>query len=472
MEYQNTQHTSDNLVSAHSEYNKIDLKQLWENTLLDIELNISKANFSTWFKNTHIVKIEEGVVIINVPNEFVKDWLVNKFHKLIIKTLRGFLNTVRDVEFVVKKEDKKREREYQPTTFPSTANGELPLNNFYINKDNNLNPRYTFDTFVVGSFNNLAHAAAQGVVGQPGIAYNPLFIYGGTGHGKTHLIQAVGNQIKKISPDKKIFYMTSEKFVVDYINSLGSGKANAFKEKYRQYDVLVMDDVQFLSGKEKGQEELFHLFNTLYDNNKQIIFSSDKHPNYIPHLEDRLKSRFAQGMTVDIAEPDYESRIAIIKEKAMQNKFIIEDDIVDYIANTIQGNIRDLEGTLNAVMCNSQLKRKVLTLLEIKDLIKNNTKPKKIISAKEVIKQVSKYYEIEEDSIYEKSRRKEVVKPRQLIMYILREDFNVSYPSIGSKLGGRDHTTVIHSYEKVKKDLKKDEGLVRELSQIRILLQQ
>ncbi len=445
-----------------------DTKQLWENVLTDIELNTSKANFTTWFRDTHISKIEDGVVFLSVPNEFVKDWLLSKYHRFILKALRGFSDAVRGLEYVIKKEERREEASRGPITI--SANKELPLQDYYINKSDNLNPRYTFETFVVGSFNELAHAAAQAVVQKPGIAYNPLFIYGGVGRGKTHLIQAVGNHLKKTHSGMKVYYVTSEKFAVDYVNALQTAKINSFKEKYRQYDALVMDDIQFLSNKEKMQEELFHLFNALYDNNKQIIFSSDQHPHYLSGMEERLKSRFSAGMIVDVPEPDQESRMAILKAKAMQNKFLIDDEIVDFLAQTIHGNIRDMEGALNAIICQSQLKGKTLSLLEIKNLIKTTARPKKIVSIKEVIKRVADFYEINEDSIYEKTRRKEVVKPRQLIMYILREDFRVSFPTIGEKLGGRDHTTVIHSCEKVRNDLKADEVLVQELSQIRSLL--
>jgi len=349
-------------------------------------------------------------------------------------------------------------------------NNELPLADFYINKDDNLNPRYIFETFVIGPFNELAHAATQAIIKQPGVVYNPLFIYGNTGHGKTHLIQAAGNQIKKISPDKKVFYLTSEKFTVEYINAVQQNKVGLFKDKYRKYDVLIMDDIQFLSGKEKTQEELFHLFNTLYDNNKQIIFSSDQHPNFIPGLEDRLKSRFNQGMIVDITQPDHESRIAIIKTKLVKNGIELNDDVYDFLAKSIEGNIRELEGVVNSIVCQTQLKNRKLSITEIKELIKNTSKPKKMISVNELIKIVSDFFNIETENIKDKTRRKEVVRPRQIIMYILREDFNVSFPTIGEKLGGRDHTTVIHSCEKIKKDLKIDNSLSQQINQIRSML--
>lgn len=446
----------------------LDTKQLWENVLVNIELSISKANFTTWFKDTYIHRIEDGIVHVNVPNEFAKDWLATKYHRDILNALRSYTDTIRGLEYIVKRDYRKKDGERPVQTIPDTA--ELPLQNFYINKNDNLNPRYTFDTFVVGPYNELAHAAGRAVIEKPGIAYNPLFIYGKTGYGKTHLMQAIGNQMKKLYPSKKIYYVTSEKFTVDYINALQNAKMSSFKEKYRQYDVLIMDDVQFLSDKTKTQEELFHLFNAYHDNNKQIILSADKAPHSILELEDRLKSRFSAGMVVDIPEPDHESRMAILRAKTRQNNFNLDEETLEFLSKQIEGSIRDLEGILNSIIIQSQLKGRTPTLLEIKNLIKDNARPKKSISVKDIIKKVSEYYDIDEASIYEKTRRKEVVKPRQLIMYLLREDFHISYPTIGQKLGGRDHTTVIHSCEKVKNDLKTDNHLVQELSQLRMLI--
>lgn len=444
--------------------------QLWEFTLRDLENELSRANFSTWFKNTAIVKNEDGMVVVGVPNEFVKDWLQNKFHKMILRSLRNLSEHVRGVEYsVCKVEEKKTEKQLEASAIlPLRA--ELPLADLYINREDGLNPRYTLDNFVIGAFNELAHAAAQAILKKVGTnVYNPFFIYGNTGLGKTHLIQAVGNEIKRLHAGKRVFYTTSEKFSVDYINSVGQGiKAMAaFKEKYRKYDLLIMDDIQFLSNKEKTQEELFHIFNELYHNNKQIIFSSDKHPHYIPALEDRLKSRFSAGMIVDVQEPEYESRLAILRAKAQTQKFFPPDEVIEYLASSVQGNIRELEGLLNGIIMQSQLKQRNLTLAEIKPFIKNTTKPKKLLSVKEVVKIICDFYNIEESYVYEKTRRKEVVKPRQIAMFILREDFNISYPTIGQKLGGRDHTTVMHSCEKVKCDIKNDLSLMQEIDRIR-----
>lgn len=445
----------------------MDYKQLWQSVLVEIELGISSANFATWFKDTRIVKEEGGVVVLSVPNAFVKEWLLNKYHNLILRSLRNLENSVHAVEYVVNKEESRRKEEKKG---PETHTKELPLPETQINRDDNLNPRYTFDSFIVGPFNELAHAAAQAVIKKPGIMYNPLFIYGSTGHGKTHLIQAIGNHLKATNPGKRVYYLTSEQFGQECMNAIQNNKMTVFKDKYRKYDILIVDDIQFFSEKQKFQEELFHLFNTLYDNNKQIIFSSDKHPYFINGLEERLKSRLSAGMTIDIPPPDKESRMAIISAKSAQLGVPLSQEIVDYLAHTINGNIRELEGVINTLLCHSQLKNKEINMIDVRNYIKNNVKPKKNIAIKDVVKIVSDFYNIKEESIYEKTRHKEVIRPRQIIMYILREDFNISYPSIGQKLGGRDHTTVIHSCEKIKIDIKKDQTLMDEVGQIRNLL--
>lgn len=448
----------------------IDNKRLWDTALVEIETTVSKANFNTWFKNTRIVKEDAGTIFIGVPNEFVKDWLYKKYHKLIAKTLRDAYEHLRAVEYIIAKHEMKGDQEpVREQTIIINNNKELPLADLYINKEDNLNPKYTFDNFIVGSFNELAHAASQAIIQNPGANYNPFFIYGPTGLGKTHLIQAVGNEIKKKYPDKKVHYVSFEKFSNDFITAVQNKTIGAFKEKYRKYDMLVIDDIQFITGKEKTQDELFHLFNTLYEKNKQIVFSSDKHPNFIVGLEDRLKSRFSAGMIVDVQEPDYESRMAILKAKLRAGGIEIGDEIVEYLATSIQGNIRELEGTLNSIICQIQLKNRGLSVPEVKSLIKNNIRPKKNVAVKDVVKIISDFFSIEENAIYEKTRRKEIVKARQMTMYILREDFNVSYPSIGQKLGGKDHTTVIHSCLKIKTDLKNNPLLVQELEQIRAL---
>ena len=445
----------------------MDTKQLWKTCLIEIETGVSKANFSTWFKNTCILKEDAGIIYVGVPNEFVRDWLKNKYHKLITKTIADAYENMRGVEYIITKMEATKQE--LPKLNEPYINKELPLKDLYINPEDNLNPRYQFNSFIVGTFNELAYAASQAIIESPGTKYNPFFVYGGTGLGKTHLIQAVGNSIKEKYPNKKVHYMTLEKFATDFINSLQGNKANSFKEKYRKYDLLIIDDIQFIGKMEKIQEELFHTFNTFHENNKQIIFSSDKHPNYIPELADRLKSRFAAGMIVDVSEPEYESRLAILKVKLQEMNIELDKEIVEYVASVIQGNIRELEGSLNTIICQYRLKNKPLSISEIKNLLKNSIKPKKNVAIKDVVKTVSEHYGLEESSIYEKTRRKEIVKARQVVMYLFREDFNVSYPLIGQKLGGKDHTTVIHSYLKIKTDLKNDPQLLQELEQIRVM---
>ncbi|MBP6905006.1 MAG: chromosomal replication initiator protein DnaA, partial [Candidatus Pacebacteria bacterium] len=413
--------------------------QLWDTCLQEIEPQVTKANFTTWFKNTAISKEEGGIIYVTVPNEFVREWMITKYQKLILKTIVDHLDHIRGVEFIIGHTTPVQ----QPVKTPIVAEGhsELPMQNVYINRDDNLNPRYTFDRFIVGPFNELAYAAAQAVVKNPQNAYNPLFFYSASGLGKTHLIQAVGNELKKLFPEKRVLYTTAEKFSNDYVSSVQNNKPIVFREKYRKFDVLIIDDIQFVSGKEGTQTELFHLFNTLYEQGKNIIFSSDKHPNHIIGLEDRLKTRFNAGMTIDIQEPDLESRLAIVREKSAQLPHPLDGEVLLYIASVVTGSIRELEGVLNVISVHAEVKQKPISLTEVKVLIKNSVKPKKIVSINTVVKQISEYYNLDERVIYEKTRRKEIVKARQVIMFILREDFNESYPSIGLKLGGKDHTT-------------------------------
>ena len=443
-------------------------RELWEYILTQIELSISPANFNTWFRNSFIVKIgEDGVIFIGVPSQFFKDWYLKKFHTLLLKIVRDVSYEFRNIEYLIVKDERRKEPKETKNVRGAI---ELPLDEFYINKSDNLNPRYTFDTFVIGSFNNLAYVAAQAALERPGITYNPLFVYGETGRGKTHLIQAIGNNFKKQYPGRKVFYLTSEKFVVDYTDSVQAGTANRFKDKYRQYDLLIMDDVQFLSKKEKTQEELFHLFNALHDTNKQIVFSSDRAPVAIPDIAERLKGRLASGMAVDIGEPDTESRMAIVQKKSAQHGVMLSDEVIEYVATSMTGSIRELEGMVNSMVCHAQVKGVAPDITEVRQSLRSFTRPQKNISVKNVVDKVAEFYGIDEGSIYEKTRRREVVRPRQGIMYILREDFSISYPTIGTKLGGRDHTTVIHSCEKIKREVVVDSDLAKEIQNIRTLL--
>lgn len=441
------------------------MPRVWQQCLEEIESQLTKASFTTWFKHVHFNKEEDGIVFIAVPNEFVREWMMTKYQKIILKSIVEHIDHIRGVEFIIGQVASPAIEQ------PQIENvSELPLQNLYINRDDNLNPRYTFDRFIVGPFNELAYAAAQAVVRQPQSTYNnPLFIYGNSGLGKTHMIQGVGNELKKLFPEKRVLYTTAEKFSNDYVSSVQNNRPLVFREKYRKFDVLILDDIQFISGKEQTQNELFHLFNTLYEQGKNIIFSSDKHPNHIIGLEDRLKTRFNAGMTIDIQEPDLESRLAIVREKSGNALHHLDEEVLLYVASVVTGSIRELEGVLNIISMHADVKQKPITLSEVKNLIKHSVKPKKIVSIDTVVKSISEYYNLDQQVIYEKTRRKEIVKARQVIMFILREDFNESYPSIGAKLGGKDHTTVIHSYEKIKSELITNPHLIKELEDIRIM---
>ncbi len=447
----------------------MDYKQIWDMALSRIELELSRVNFNTWFKNTQIINYKDGIIFIGVPNDFVKEWLYQKHHKFILRILREIHEEVRGVDFHTVKLETLQKKALQAKNKIIDSTNSLPLQDLYINKDDGLNQKYTFNNFIIGSFNELAYAASQAIIKNPGIVYNPLFIYGNTGLGKTHLIQAIGNTIKNTYSDKKVFYTSLEKFYLEFISSINSQKINHFKEKYKKYDVFIMDDIQFINGKEKTQDELFYLFNSLHNDNKQIIFSSDKHPNFIVGLEDRLKSRFSQGMIVDVSIPDYESRVNILLSK-IKNIERVEDGVVEYVAENIVGNIRELEGIINYIQAQIELFDQKVTLINIKNLIKNNVRTKKSISIPDVVKVISEYYNIQPQLVYSKTRRKDVVKTRQIIMYILREYFDISYPVIGEKLGGKDHTTVIHSYEKIKRSLKENPVINKEIEEINNIL--
>ena len=446
-----------------------DFSKMWQTALIEIQSGVSQANFSTWFKETNIIREEDGVVYLGVPNSFTQEWLHKKFHNSILRILRQLNDHVRALEYIIIKDDAQKRGEMNKKLL-SAQTISMPLQDFYINKEDNLNPRYTFENFVVGPFNELAHAASQAVIKSPGMVYNPLFVYGSTGRGKTHLIQAIGNQIKTSFPNKKVYYLTSEKFGSEFFVAIQEGKVQPFKDKYRKYDVIIMDDVQFFSNKEKFQEELFHFFNTFHDTGRQLIFSSDRHPNVIPGLEDRLRGRFSVGMIVDIPEPDNESRNAIVKTKCATHSISLPEEAIGLITEAISDNIREIEGIINVIACQTQLRNRELTVNEVKNILKNSSKPKKTVMIKDVVKVVSEFYNIDEESIYNKTRRKEVVRPRQVIIFLLREDFGVSFPSIGEKLGGRDHTTAIHSYEKIKGEIKTDTVLEQEINQLRSML--
>ena len=452
-------------------------QELWQSVLTKLELDISRPSFLTWFQETGIKDIENGVVTVFVPNGFAREWLQNKYHKSILHVLRAISTDIRDITYIIgrpegailtsslKDQAAKRKRVMIPISFTDETQ---VLKDISVNPITNLNPRYTFDTFIVGSFNELAHAAAQSVIKNPGTVYNPLFIYGGVGLGKTHLIQAIGNEILKQNTSYKIRYVPAERYMGEIVDALRNQSMNRLKEKYREVDVLILDDVQFLAGKEKMQEEFFHTFNALYEKNKQIIISSDRPPQAIATLEERLRSRFEGGMTADVSLPDVETRLLILKIKTDIKKISIPEDVLVFIADKIKNNIRELEGALNRVIIASKLSNSPITVeIAKKSILSHAASPKKFISAKKIVKAVADFYDIDERDLMHRSRKKDVVKPRQIAMYLMREELKSSYPTIGERLGGRDHTTAIHSCEKIGHDLLTNSELEEEIQAIR-----
>jgi chromosomal replication initiator protein len=446
-------------------------EKIWKRALAEIELSISRPSFLTWFQNTSIAEQNNDIIVVNVPNTFVKEWLSSKYHKIIIKALRALSPAIRNVEYVIYSQPINNQKivSYNKA-ISKDSNEQLEFDEINIDKTANLNPRYTFNNFIVGSFNELAYAASQAITKNLAASYNPLFIYGGTGLGKTHLLQAIGNKVKQDNPKAKIHYLTSEKFANEYVTAMQNNAIPAFKEKYRQHDLLIIDDVQFFSAKFKFQEEFFYIFNALYEANKQIVFSSDRPPKTIPELEERLRSRFEGGMLAAITPPEYEARKAILQAKAAQKELTISEEILEYIANNIQSNIRELEGALQSVLAQSKLLGKIPSLQEAREVLQKNIKARKKTTIVQLIKTVAEFYNISEKDIFEKTRKKQIVLPRQIAMYLLREDFNSSYPYIGEKFGGKDHTTVIHAYEKISNDVKINEKLRDDVRQIRELI--
>jgi chromosomal replication initiator protein len=453
----------------------MNIKELWEAALGEIKLNISKANYLTWLKDTFILDVKDDTVFIGVPSSFTKEWLENKYHKQILHALYGLDPKIKKIEYLVttnknslKKIETKKTKRSSTISKLSVLDEQLEFN---IDSETNLNPKYLFENFIVGTNNELANAAALAVVENLGKKYNPLFIYGGVGLGKTHLLQAIGNELRKGKKKLKILYATSEKFTDDLVNAIRNQKMTEFKKSFRNLDLLLIDDVQFIAGKDKTQEELFHTFNTLYGKNKQIVFTSDRPPKSIPSIEERLRSRFEGGMIADIGYPDFETRLAILENKSQDISHLINDDILKYIAEAIPRNVRELEGALNRVIAHARLKNSPISLEETKkilSLILN--KSNKYISPKEVIKKIVSFYDLKEDDILGHSRKKELVKPRQIVMYLLREELRYSYTSIAEKLGNRDHTTVIHAYKKISSEIEKNPVFCQEITILKEML--
>lgn len=489
-----------------------DYANLWRIALGEIEVSVSKANFTTWFKNVTLLRRDGGLVVILTPNIFTREWLENKYHAVILSALQHIDQTIVGVRYEISSRFATEARTVQHATvvirkrqqvdavsspsdalLPATESTPLPeeqsarhpserrhpaqasavaphTNGGTWDVESNLNGRYTFDTFVVGAHNELAYAATQAVARRPGSAYNPLFIYGGVGLGKTHLLQAIGNTITARGL-LRVRYVTSETFMRELVTAIQNKIQNTFKDRYRTVDVLLIDDVQFLAGKEKTQEELFHTFNDLHGSGRQIIFSSDRPPKAIPTLEERLRSRLEGGMVVDIGLPDLETRIAILKAKceAREPRITVPEDVLAYVAVHVASNIRELEGCLNRVLVQCELQGETLTLPRVREILSDLlTQPKRrVIHTNRIVDAVSSYYHVPVTELLGEGRRREVVRPRQVAMYLLRSENGFSFPTIGQHFGNRDHTTVMHACGKIEENLETDEVLRQDIVTIR-----
>ena len=453
----------------------MDSKGLWRAVLGELEVSVSRANFSTWFSNTSILSSNDGHIVVGVPNIFAKSYLEKQFDSNIQDAINKIHPHFSSIEYKVaavtatdgeKQVSKKREPLQQKrllqTSLPSAPTG-----------NHNLNTRYTFDTYVVGSSNELAYAACQAVAKEPGTKYNPLYLYGGVGLGKTHLMQAVGNEILKRDPTQRIEYITIESFTNEFISSIQKKKNESFVDKYRQVDVLIIDDMQFLAGKEKTQDEFFHTFNALHQANKQIIISSDKPPQLL-RLEDRLLSRFSMGMTADVQTPDLETRSAILQSKAAEKGIILPLDVVEYLARHSQNNIRELEGALTKLMAHCELKKMDPSIEVAQSLVAgvNAGRPKlKPLSPRAVIERVASYFDLLPADLLGAKRDRDIVLPRQITMYLMRHEMDLSFPKIAAAVGGRDHTTAMHSVSKIEKAIEHDDNLRADVQSLRERLQ-
>ncbi|USN53445.1 MAG: chromosomal replication initiator protein DnaA [Candidatus Nomurabacteria bacterium] len=451
-------------------------EQLWQAVLGELELLISRPNFTTWFSNTFVASQDENSVVIGVPNTFTKAWLESKYHESILKAVKSALGSAQ-VQVSYKVESPSKAPAAQ--NLQKVAVAETPVaqnvvsdapSTAKIPENATLNPRYTFGTFITGKSNELAKAACVAVAERPGLIYNPLFIYGGAGLGKTHLMQAIGHQVLAQDSSKRVLYVSSEKFTNEFIRAISKGNGEEFKNRYRGVDVLLVDDIQFLAGKEGTQEEFFHTFNALHQANKQIIITSDRPPKSIPSLENRLVSRFEWGMIADIAQPDLETRIAILDVKCREKNLLLSSEILHYIGTNVQSNIRELEGALNRVVAYQELSGKSLTMDTVKELLSSVTRSTKRggVTPRQVIEVVADFYELEIADLLGVSRKKELVVPRQIAMYLMREELQSSFPSIGYELGNRDHTTAMHAVTKISGQLREDERLQENL---RLILQ-
>ena len=443
---------------------------LWQSVLGEIELSVSHANFKTWFRDTELLSYDNGTATIGVVNVFAKSQLEKRFDTQIREILKKNNPDIKDVNYKVKNTKKKITSRETTASLRDRANeliSRAPVNAKTPTANTTLNPRYTFDNFVVGSCNDLAYTACQAAAANPGAKYNPLFIYGGVGLGKTHLIQAVGNAIIKRDPKMKVAYVSSETFMKEFLDSIRF-KIAGFSDKYRNVDVLIVDDMQFIAGKEKTQEEFFHTFNALHQANKQIIISSDKPPRSIPTLTERLRSRFEWGMAIDIQMPDFETRCAIIKAKAAFSDAELDTDVIEYLATNFKTNIRELEGALNRLLAYAEMQNFNPDLQAAEGILGNMKRARpQHITAKQVIDKTARYYNIEAKDMCSARRDKFITMPRQIAMYLLRSELKMSFPKIAQELGRKDHTTAMHSIEKITRESAINVSIREQINDIR-----
>lgn len=453
--------------------------EIWQTVLAELELTISRANFITWFKNTGIIANQQGQIIVCVPNAFTRAWLEKKYHQTIIKSLERITGKpIKKLEYKIDSIKNIPEDGLVTVEAPkeTVAPNNTPTITFtqrsaQINTNGGfaLNPKYNFESFVVGKGSELAFAAAQAVVTRPGEAYNPLFVYGGVGLGKTHLIQAVGNELLKKNPNTNIMYVSAEKFSNDFIHSIKDRTAKDFQTRYRHIDLLLIDDIQFIAGKVETQESFFHTFNELHQANKQVILTSDRPPKAIPALEDRLKSRFEWGMIADISAPDFETKVAILAKKCAEKDFPLAEKILQTIASNNQTNIRELEGALNKIIVYHQLKNVPPTVESVKSLLSSFGvfSARQSLTPSQLLETAGQFYSLSKEEILGKNREKKISLPRQVIMFLMREELKMSYPAIGEELGGRDHTTAMHAHEKISNQLEIDLKLKQEMEMLK-----
>ncbi len=455
----------------------MDAKQVWRAALGELQVSLSPANFETWLRDTLLVDVDEQRFRIAVPNGFAKDWLESRYRSLISQTLARIVGYSVQVEFVIgPTPDAPQEPPLRPAVGTSAnVAQQVRVEPTRIGGEGGttfLNSRYTFSNFIVGSANRLAHAASLSVAERPGHAYNPLFLYGGVGLGKTHLMHAIGNQVIAKFPRKRVVYATSEKFTNEFITSIQQGKIDEFRARYRRIDLLLIDDIQFIADKERTQEEFFHTFNAIHEDGKQIVLSSDRPPKGILTLEERLRSRFEWGLIADLTAPDLETRIAILRAKAEEGAVPITSDVVEFIARKVVSNIRELEGALNRIVAYASMG--VMPIgIELAQAVLSNVlyNPKKRqVTPERVAKVVSEYYSVPMDVLQGQKRDKAIVVPRQIAMFLMRQETDVSLLRIGAELGGRDHSTVLHACAKINREVAINDELRREIAAVRELI--